>query len=320
MPTTPAGSTVPRGDFQAVLEAAPLQFTPIADQIFTPTRAPHKRGGFNVIPVAAAFETPDVKASPKSGANRSTFEMGEHTFRCRNYKHEEPLNDDDREFYDNDFQLASTIIVRGNEIIKRAREIRVAAKCHNTTLFTGAANFLSVTTKWDVAATADPIGNIAFGKGKVRGKCGMSAMHLQIGWATWHDLSLCQQVLTRLQYTQSPDGLIPLDSLASALGVEKVVCPGDGNVKNTAKEGQTPVLGEIWDPQYAFLYVPAPAGDIRRAGVGRTLYWDKRGGMGQADTYYEEQTEDEIARVKSCTDELYINGGTPYAFLFGNIK
>lgn len=317
MATRPTTTTTPRADIMGALEMTTTGFVPIGPQILTPWATKNKRGSLPQIPIAALTHLPDTKRKPKSGANRTTWEYGELTYANITHAHEELDNEEESAEYSDYFNYEVVAAKRGVDIINRRLEYDTVAALHNTTTFTGATGTLAVTDEWDDATNAIPITNVSAGMEAIRGKCGMTADTLQISWTTWRDLSVCNQIRNALQYTKMPDGFIPLDALAGALGVKRVLCPGDGNVYNSANMGLTAVLSEIWTAEYAFLCVTNQSADISAPCIGRTFNWAGGGGMMEVDSYEEPQTESQVIRAKSCREPNVFSAA--FGFLFSNI-
>lgn len=317
MPTNAASNGTPRGDLMQSVLMSKLGFQPIAPLLMAPTPVPNIRGGFGKIPISALFNTPDTKRRAKSGTNKSTWEFEELTYLCKTHAHGEISAVEDAAFYGSMIERYQQVLaMRGMDIINRNMEIRAKDVLHNTTTFTGSTNTAAASVEWDTAATADPIGDVTNALTKIRAKCGLTADTLQISWQGWRDLSKTTQLRGALQYTAMPDGFIPLDAIAGALGVKRVVVPADANVYNSAKGGQTPTLAEIWSNEYAFLCVTAQSPDIAAPTVGRLLYWEAAGGLMSVDQYYDDDLESDIVRAKQCVQEKVI--GSEFGFLISN--
>lgn len=284
----------------AALVTGMMGFVPIGTELLTPVSTPHKRGAFGQIPTAAIFEKPNVLRTKKSGANRTTWDYGEITYKNETYAHEELDNDEESAEYEDYFDYEKVAAQRGLDIINRVMEYDIMSALHNTTTFTGASGTGNCTVEWDTAATADPIGDITTGIMAVRGKCGMIPDTLQVSYEGWRNLSKCTQIRGAISYTEQPGGFIPLDQLASALGLKRVVVPGDGNIYNSGKENAagTVTLSEIWNKEYAFLCVTNKSPDVAAPCIGRTFNWAKGGGLKTIDSYEEPQTESHVIRAK----------------------
>lgn len=318
MATRATSVGTPRADIMAAVKGGAMGFVPIGHQLLTPGSTPKRRGAFGLIPVAALFEKPNVRRTKKSGANRTTWDYSEITYSLTTYAHEELDNDEESAEYEDYFDYETVAAQRGIDIINRNMEYRIMQALHNTTTFTGASGTVACTVEWDTAATADPIGDVTVGLTKIRAKCGMTADTLEVSWQGWRDLSKCAQIRSALQYTAMPDGFIPLDAIAGALGVKRVIVPGDANVYNSGVENAagTVTLGEIWDKEYAFLAVTNASADLAAPCIGRMFNWAQAGGMLAVDTYREEQTESNVIRVKQCVQEKVYSAN--FGFLFSN--
>lgn len=290
----------PRKDIMAALVTGMMGFAPIGTELLTPASTPHKRGAFGQIPVAALFEKPNVLRTKKSGANRSTWDYGEITYSNQTYAHEELDNDEESAEYEDYFDYEKIAAQRGVDIINRNMEYDIMSALHNTTTFTGATNTGAAAVEWNTAATATPISDVTTGIMAIRNKCGMVADTLQVSFEGWRDLSLCTQIRGAISYTEQPGGFIPLDQLAGALGVKRIVVPGDGNMYNSGVENSagTVTLGELWNKEYAFLCVTNKSPDVAAPCIGRTFNWAKGGGMMTVDDYEEPQTESHVIRAK----------------------
>lgn len=318
MPTSASTVLTPRQDLLASVQKASLDFTPIGYELFPPTEVPLNRGKYGIISTAALLSKPAIKRTRKSGFARSDWDYSDASYECVGYGHEELTDDGDRARYSSMFNYEQVLAGRGTSIVKRNQEYRIAAAVQSTSTFTGATNTLAVANKWSSAANADPIGDVNRGKIQIRAKCGMNPNVLQISWRTLLDLSLCDQLREVWKYTDSPGGVVALSALAAALGVEKVVVPGNGNVYNSAKEGATVVVSEIWDATKATLAVVANSADMSAPCLGRTFYWQPEGGLLSVEQYRDDKVRSDVYRVLQSCDENLISAD--FGFLFTNIS
>ena len=91
--------------------------------------------------------------------------------------------------------------------------------------------------------------------------------------------------------------------MAAILGIRNLIV-GQA-VYNSADEGQTFTGAEIWPDDYAMVAVLGSEGlPISEPQLGRTIVWDPYAdSLEYVESYREEQTESEIIRVKSFSDE-----------------
>jgi len=98
------------------------------------------------------------------------------------------------------------------------------------------------------------------------------------------------------------------NAVASAFaesGIEQVLV--GRAVKNSAKKGQTYSATSIWGNTYIWVGKVA-GGDFANQGAGRTLVWNKEGGLYVTETYREESKRSDIVRVRQNTAEKIIDG------------
>lgn len=305
-----ASNGLPRQDIQAAIQLAQMDFVPLTPEIFIPTPVDSMKGNVGIIPVEALTSVPgDLRRKRKSGSARSDWELADQAYACQTYSIEESVTEEDAALVQSMFDAQMFAAARNRAIILRAQEARAVALLHSTATWTGATLTAAASVAWTTSASADPIGDINNARSKIRLKCGMTTISMQISFASWQALSLCDQVRQALKYTNQPEGLIPLSGLASVLGVKRLLCPADGNVVNGSKEGQTAALAEIWTANKAFVFVDMPAKDPKQPVLGRMWSYEKAGGLMTIDEYPEPQTESVVTRAKQCVQEKIISTG-----------
>lgn len=320
MPTIAAGTTIPRQDLNAALVELPPKHTYVAGMIMPTLEVPTISGNMGVIPRGAYLSRQNVNRKSDGTYNRSKWKFEDIAYATKEYGHEESLDNRKANAYRSyaDFERARAIRVR--EIMLREREFRVKELLLNLTTFPLSGNTgLSVTTKWDNAA-ATPIDDVKTGQRLRRVSSGLVLDVLRISWQTWTDLSNCPQILDRLKYTSAPEGRIDTGILASAMGLRKIIV--SNAMYNTADEGQTEVLDDIWGAQYANLMALADTEDPEEPCVGRTFCWKGDGGGDPDDPTIEEYVQDDargsVLRGRNEVQEKIL---IPEAnFVFGNLK
>lgn len=309
--------TIPRTDLNASFEQTSRDDNFIADQIFAPFQVPDVSGALMVTPLAALKEDrgDDVRQAD-GGYQRTQWTADQDSYATTERGGEEAVDQHKAKIYRSYLDFEKFTAVRLRAMALRRKEIRVKDLCHDTTNFTGATGTLAITNEWDDSTNAIPINDVQTGMKAIRDKCGLSLFHLQISWNSWLDLSLCSQIREVLKYTEKPEGFMPLNALAQALGVAKVVV-GDAKT-NTANLGLTASLGDVWSDEYAFLYVPCGA-DVVSPGIGRTFFYNEEGGseMIYAEEYLEPRVRSKVLRVRYQDQQK--RWSTRYGFLFSNV-
>lgn len=145
---------------------------------------------------------------------------------------------------DNIYRLEANAMEFVLKAVLMYREVVTATACFDTSTWTNEA--IDVGTKWNTA-DAHPIQNLRYLIKKSRDSMSGTRMPnlLVIGNDPWHYLQESSEVLTFLFGSGSNKALIVTeDILASYLGIERVVV---GRLAyNTAEEGLTPVIANVW--------------------------------------------------------------------------
>jgi hypothetical protein len=320
MPTITPGTTIPRTDLMGSFTENTGAVDTIAAEVFPDFETPDQSGSFGVTPMAAHLSDQNVDRAMDGSYPRSTWKLEDASYKTVEYGHEERLDDRKSKMFRNFFDFEMTRAVRIRNILRRKRAIRVAALLHNTTtLPLSGTTGLAITDEWDDKTNAIPVDNIAFGLQCIRDRGGdASRAILQISWRAQYDLSRTNQIRSVLAYTKMPEGLIPLNDLAQALGVRKVIAASAQ--KNTANDGLAESLADVYHPEYAALVVPPSGLDIEEPCFGRSFYWTGDGG-GTPDEpaleeYYEDARRGSVLRGRHDVQEKVLFSGA--AFLFGN--
>lgn len=321
MPNKATSTAFPREDLKGALMESSPNFQGIALEIFPPFEVPNVAGNFPSIPVEAMRSRARTRRTPKSGYNRTDWKFGSGSYACEEHGHEEVRDDHEAAIYADIFDYEMVLTTRGRNVLALEQEIRVKDLCHDTSTFAGATNTLAITHEWDDATNAVPIDDIQFGIEAIKGKCGILADGLQIPWQSWFDLWRCSQILERLKYTtamNTPDmmDMAARAALAKVLGVKKLSLAGE-SLYNTANEGQSASLSDVWSNEYAFLYVSAKTRDIQEPCIGRTLYYEGDGGLFTAEQYRDEKSRGDVYRVRQVVQEKRLL--TSCGFLFSNV-
>ncbi len=82
-----------------------------------------------------------------------------------------------------------------------------------------------------------------------------------------------------------------------------------GGTKNTANEGQSASLSEIWDDEYCWIGRVATTADFREPCIGRIFHWAGDGSQeeGLVESYRDETVRSDIVRVRHDVDEVVLH-------------
>lgn len=193
------------------------------------------------------FGIPEAKRNARAVYKEIDWSATKDSYFAEEYGLEGRIDDRERRNSVAEFDLDSQMTETLTDAILLNRERRVANLVTNPSNVTQNAT-LSGTARWDDAVNSDPRANTATARIAVRtvgGNIGINT--LAIGWRVWESLQVNQQFLDYL------DGNIPtLDAAANFFQVDEVLV--GGALYNTARQGQTVSLGDIWGKMALFFH------------------------------------------------------------------
>ena len=141
------------------------------------------------------------------------------------------------------------------------KEIELAATLTDPTSWP-AANVTTPSTLWDVGGT--PIADIATQVTVVKQGALMLPTDFFISLDAWQKLIVNAEVVDRVKHTSADS--VTEDAFARLIGVNRVFVMAAS--KNTAAEGQTAVIADVWTKDAFLLFVdPNPRGPTATFGV-----------------------------------------------------
>jgi len=276
-------------------------------------------GTFGKIPLEQLLQTRDTIRAPGSGYARGQFTFTSATYACEEHGAEEPVDDREAKMYVDYFDAEQVAAQRAYDAVLRNAEIRAATLLFNATTFTSQTT--SITHEWDDATNAVPITDVETAVRAVWARTGMWPNALIINRTVFRNLRSVAQVISRIESAGAGD-----PSKASDVTVQMLSAVFDlpyilvaGSVKNTADEGLTASLANIWSDEYAMVACIATNNDIRQPCIGRTMHWSEDGSQpgGTPESYRDETVRSDIIRVRHDVDELILY--TEAAQLFDNV-
>lgn len=111
---------------------------------------------------------------------------------------------------------------------------------------------LTPSTLWDVN-TSDPLKDIEVGMDSVRSKIGRRPNTAIIGAAAWKSLRIHPDIVDRIKYTSRDAATVEL--VANLIGVPANRFFVGGTVENTANEGATATIADIWGKHMLLAYM-----------------------------------------------------------------
>lgn len=267
-------------------------------------RTPKKAASFSAITRESILQDSAAARAARSAYNRITTGAKDKAYLCEEYGLEHIIDDAERSLYASDFDIEDAATGITGRALMLQQEKRAAVKVFDGVLWTGANYFLDTVVTWATPATADPIGDILFAKEKVRKNCGMLANALILNEDNVRLLLNTTQI--KNQFPAAP--LITLEMLRAALvsifGLTKLIVAG--SVRNSAIEGQTAVIADVWSSSNAMVAVVADENaPLQTPCIGRTFLWvpDSPNEM-TIEMYREEQVRGDVLRARHNMAEV----------------
>lgn len=264
-------------------------------------------GTFSILTRDTMLSEAEVKRAAKSAYNRIDTKAKDQSYRCEEYGLEGVVDDKERALYANDFDHEMSVMTTIARKLRLAHEVRVAAAVFNTTTWTGASLYTDRSgTPWSTTTTKI-VDHVVAAKEKVRTGSGMEPNAIIIPRPRLEDLLINDQV--KKDSFPGKD-FIAMDDIKNALrrifGLEYIFV---GNaVKNTADEGATATLADVWDSKYVMICRVARQGDsLSEPCIGRTFLWTQESPEELVvESYRDEKVRGDVLRVRHDVDELII--------------
>lgn len=223
-----------------------------------------------------------------SGYRRVEFQVGADSYVAQEYGLEAPLDDRMVRAADPPLQIRRTFAEElTNQISldreKRARDLAMTTANWTTTNAGSAA--------WDVAGT-DVIGDVKLAQDTIRKLIGRVPRHMVIGWELWRNLQVNTAILAAYNNVIPAGGaLLTPQLVAKVLDLDEIIV--GRAVINTAKEGATDTIVDIWGDDDALVFYKNPTIGVGIVTAGVTFDVNGR----KVSRYREEQTTSDVIRV-----------------------
>lgn len=243
----------------------------VGDELFPPALVGKKSDKFAILdPKKDQQRVVDTRRAPRTRAKSVDWANSTATYNCEEYAVNAPVDDSERKNADNPFDPDRAATQAALDAILLDRENRIA------TTATTAASF-SATHKTTLAGvnqwsdiTSNPKGDTQTAQNAIRQDVGKLANLALFPFAVMQKVSLVTKVLDAIKYTQL--GVATVDLVARYLELPRIVVAAA--VKNTANEGQTATMADVWGKFAVIAYVDASAG-LWGMTFGKTFVWNQ---------------------------------------------
>ncbi|QJE95960.1 hypothetical protein [Luteolibacter luteus] len=248
----------------------------------------------------------NIQRAPASGFKRLKSKLSSDSYIAQDYGIEEPMDKMQIRQFANVFAADKAAMQRAVRVVALNHEIRVRDMARATTATS------SPSVKWGASSGTTIIADLEAAKAVIRGKIGVTPNLLTLPYNVYRKLILSPEIKT--SFFGNTDGVLNKEKLESVLEVQIAVA---GDLINTAQEGQTPSLGDIWSNE-AFLSYSNPSEDMTDLNWARTFNWVHADGSGPVGistfTYDQNEIDSRIVRARQYTDEKVVAAGAAYYF------
>ncbi len=227
----------------------------IAEEICPIVTVNKQSDAYYIWSLADALRTEDDKRAPGAEANVITRSMSSGTFFAYNYALKDRIPYEDIENADADFIFAER--ASRTEMLKDKLylnwEYRVSRQVTSTS---NVGSYSNVASAW-TAPEADPIKDIRTAIYNVEGVSGYRPNSIIFGRYAWNKFIQQTNVEDLLFGTVTGQGspkIISRQSVAALLEMDRVLV--GGGIYNSAAEGQTASLSNLWNDQVLIYYAP----------------------------------------------------------------
>lgn len=247
----------------------------------------------------------DIRRAPSSGFKRIKSRLSDDTYLAKDYGLEEPIDKMELAMYASIFAADRSAMERAVRVVAINHEIRVRNMAR------AVAQTSAPSVKWGAASGTTIVADIEAAKNVIRSRIGIVPNLLTLPYNVYRKLVQAPELKA---YYQNSDGILTKAQIEAVLELEIAV---SGDLINTAAEGQTAVVGDIWSNE-AFLSFSQPGDDIKALNFARTFNWTAAGGSGPAGistfTYDQDEIDSRVVRARQYTDEKVVAAGAGYYF------
>lgn len=289
----------------------------IADSIFPVVTVGKQSDIFYQFNQADMWRIPDTTRAPMRAAKRVDFNVSSQTYFCKNYALATGISIEDQANAD------AILNIRENkgkflaDLLMLDYENRVASLVCNTS---NVGTFCVPTSIqggsqgiWSTHASADPITDLDLAMERVRLSRGYRPNRAVFGWKAWMDFRRCLNV--RAQIFPAPGGTVAGAGLVQPNHVENLIGLPAGSIQiagvmqNTAAEGLSQTLADIWAGHVLLYYAP-PRPSREVPSYGYTFRWQAPGlpaAMTVEDLGYDRILKGSLIEVSMYQDEKIVD-------------
>jgi hypothetical protein len=245
----------------------------------------------------------NIQRAPSAPYSRSLMKLSDDSYNCREFGHEEPVDDGERAKYSIALDADAAAARRAANVILCNAELRVKTKATSAAVPTTTPG-----TKWD-QANSDPIGDVDAAKEAIVKATGMQANVMTINYDVYKVLKEHVKITDKIKYTQR--GIVTLDVMAAVFQLDEILLAY--TVQNTANEGQAATPNFIWGDGVVIAHRESGQ-DLMAPNFGRSFAWTQFTGQDGmlVDTYREDRVKSDVHRAAQWVDEKIVGAKCGY--------
>lgn len=225
----------------------------IADEVAPPIPVALEDGQYYVFG-KEGFNIPEAQRRPRSEYKEIDWTLSKDNYHAEEYGLQTRIDDRERNNAAAPLDLDETSTEVLTDNLLNVRERRVANMVTSTSNVTQNTTLVGA-AQWSDSSGGDPIGVSITAQNTIQATTGFLPNTLAVGFKVWQYLRTNPKLRAALDVTRN----LTQQEIAELLGVDRIIV---GSILyNTAKEGQTVVLGDVWGKDAIFFYSqPRPAG------------------------------------------------------------
>jgi len=228
----------------------------IAEEICPIVTVPKQSDAYYVWSLADALRIEEDKRAPGAEANVITRSVSSGTFFAYNYALKDRIPYEDIENADAGFVFTerSSRVEMLKDKLYLGWEYRVALQCTSTS---NVGSSTATASAWTDYTNSNPIGNIRTAIYNVEGATGYRPNSIIFGRYAWFHFLQNDDVQANLFGTVTGQGspkIVTRQSVATMLELDRVLV--GGGIYNTAQEGQSASLSNLWNDQVLVYFAP----------------------------------------------------------------
>lgn len=273
---TPVGAIIRDDLAGAAMSYNAAQAGLVATKLLPLRRSTKRNIEFYRVPPAHFLRLESTKRRPKAARQELEAARVRDTFYVEEYTLEDVVDTADDSGTNTVEQDETSTATRLAGTILRDYERDVANAIFNTTTFPLSGDTgLSVSTPWATAASATPIDDVMRGHRSIINRTGQKPNTLVITQLGLHNLSRCDQIISRIRNvsTDVKSGVLPLTALATLFDVDRVLIARGRRLSSNVAVTSVTTAG-LWDDDNAFLCYAEMSEDLTVPQIGRTFYVD----------------------------------------------